>query len=476
MIIGFYLIPSQYGIISFAALWSLYGGLINPGVLDAAQREIPYLLGKKMEDRAQTIQNISISFDFLWSLLPFLVIFAASFFYTDQAVRFALWITAANFIVNRFVSYWDAINFAKQRFTLTATARLIGAITLPLITIALIYWLRMYAVLLAPIFSALFTLAYFLRKGPINFRFNLDLGEVKKLIRVGAVLSLLGLLFYVHRMLDRTLITSFLPMHALGLFSFAMAFVLFAVNFLADFGRVLGPMLWKSSGEAHSTAESFMVIKKVTIYFSLLIAIGIPLLQIVYAWLIPWMSPNYINSTTVFNVLSLYIFLATIVMFPSASLNSSVINKQNQLTLVYAIGIFLSLICDLYLIFHGYGIIAISCVTVATQCIITFSAFGLAKSHITKTTREFVVLIGRVICPFVIVVFFTVFNSGNLLAFRIIPHWVVSLICQLFVWMFIIVFFYRPYFSRTRMVSLGEILFTLLPARRSEKTYETLSD
>ena len=44
LIIGMFLIPAEYGIISFVALWSLYAGLIDPGMLYAGQREIPYLM------------------------------------------------------------------------------------------------------------------------------------------------------------------------------------------------------------------------------------------------------------------------------------------------------------------------------------------------------------------------------------------------------------------------------------------------
>ena len=80
MIIGMFLVPEEYGIISLVALWSLYAGLINPGMLSAGQREIPYLIGKKEEEQSVKVQNIAISSDLLYSILPFLVILCASFF------------------------------------------------------------------------------------------------------------------------------------------------------------------------------------------------------------------------------------------------------------------------------------------------------------------------------------------------------------------------------------------------------------
>ena len=47
LIIGMFLILEEYDIISFVDLWSIYAGLINPGMFSARQRQIPYFMGKK---------------------------------------------------------------------------------------------------------------------------------------------------------------------------------------------------------------------------------------------------------------------------------------------------------------------------------------------------------------------------------------------------------------------------------------------
>ena len=104
LIIGMFLIPEEYGIISFVALWGLYAGLINPGMLSAAQREIPYLIGKKEKERSKKVQNIAISSDLLYSVLPFLAIFCASFLYSNEMIRTGLILTAYSLFSARFVN------------------------------------------------------------------------------------------------------------------------------------------------------------------------------------------------------------------------------------------------------------------------------------------------------------------------------------------------------------------------------------
>jgi hypothetical protein len=116
IIIGMFLEPKEYGIISFVALWGLYAGLINPGMLSAAQREIPYLIGKKEKEQSKKVQNIAISSDLLYSVLPFLAIICASFLYSNKMIKIGLIITAFSFFSTRFVNYWPTINFIKQNF------------------------------------------------------------------------------------------------------------------------------------------------------------------------------------------------------------------------------------------------------------------------------------------------------------------------------------------------------------------------
>jgi len=221
IIIGMFLLPEEYGIISFVTLWKLYAGLINPGMLSAAQREIPYLIGKKEGKQFIRVQNIAISSDLIYSILPFLVIFGASFFYSNKIIKIGLIITAFSFFSARFVNYWSSINFIKQNFTIVAKGRLIGSILSPISIIISIYWLGIYSVLIAPLVCTLVVGIYYFKKAPIGYFFQFDWPEVIRLIKIGFVFSLSGIIFYVYRMADRTIIASFLPLHDLGIFTFA---------------------------------------------------------------------------------------------------------------------------------------------------------------------------------------------------------------------------------------------------------------
>jgi len=464
IIIGMFLIPEEYGIISFVALWKLYAGLINPGMLSAAQREIPYLIGKKEGKQFIKVQNIAISSDLLYSILPFLAIFGASFFYSNKMIKIGLIITAFSFFSARFVNYWVTINFIKQNFTVVAMGRLISSILSPIIIIISIYWLGIYAVLIAPLVCTLFMGIYYFKKAPIGYSFQFEWAEVVRLIKIGFVFSLLGIIFYVYRMADRTIIASFLSLHDLGLFTFAMGFIMFGINFLADFGRVLEPILWEHSGKVKNTEDSFNNTKRMAIYMALVTAMIIPLVQVGYGVIVKLILPKYAESIPLFLILSNMLYLASIATIPSVILNSVVINKQALVTTVFAIGAGVNIILDLFIVYVEYGIESIALVTVVSQGMATFVLYFLARKYMIKQRNELPLFLRQITFPFIISVLFSVFH-GFFFGSIILSPWllgVISLISQIIIWTFIVLLFYRDYLTKDKVISIVREIYELI--------------
>jgi len=464
IIIGMFLIPEEYGIVSFVALWSLYAGLINPGMLSAAQREIPYLIGKKEEKQFIRVQNIAISSDLIYSILPFLVIFGASFFYSNKIIKIGLIITAFSFFSTRFVNYWSTINFIKQNFTVVAMGRLISSILSPIIIIISIYWLGVYAVLIAPLVCTLIVGIYYFKKAPIGYSFQFEWAEIVRLIKVGFIFSLSGIIFYVYRMADRTIIASFLPLHDLGLFTFTMMFVMFGINFLSDFGRVLEPILWEYSGKVKNPKDSFSNTKRMAIYMALVTAMIIPLVQIGYSVTVKLILPKYVESIPLFLILSNMLYLASMATIPSIILNSIVVNKQTFVTSIYAIGAGINIILDLFIIYVGYGIKAVALVTVASQGITTFVLYFLAWKYMIKQRNELALFLRQIILPFIISVTFSVFH-GFFDSSTILSPWLLgatSIFFQIIIWYFIVLLFYRDYITKDKIVSILKELYELV--------------
>ena len=97
------------------------------------------------------------------------------------------------------------------------------------------FWLKVYALLLAPLIVNIVLWFYYLKKGSINYYFVLDRKEMFRLLKVGIVLQAGALVFWAYQLMDRTIIASMLPQEQLGLYTYAMGFVMIALSLPGSF-------------------------------------------------------------------------------------------------------------------------------------------------------------------------------------------------------------------------------------------------
>ena len=463
IIIAMVLFPEDYGIIAFLSLWPMYAGLINPGIHSAGGREMVYLLGKDEKDSALRIQNIYVTGDLVYSILPFLVILFASFFFHNPVVRVGLVITSVSFALGCILSRWSGVNFARQKFTLVAKGRLINAISSVSVVLILIWWLKVYAVLLTPIFCSIVVGIYYWKKGPIGYRFQFDLSEIKRLAKVGIVLALGTLAFWGYKMVDRTIIAAKLPLAELGLYAYAMTFIMLGWRFFIDFGNVLQPILWEHSGKVKSTVEAFSDTKRIAIYLAVITAVIIPLSQLCFYLLVNIITKKYTASIPIFYVLSYNFFLASLAIIPSIILTSKIISMQKITTTLYWIGLGLNTVFDLLVIRLGYGVIGIAWVTIITQGLVTFLLYVFVRKYVFVKIREFFFFLLHILIPFLIGIFFYFFH--NFLGSKTSNVYIfspISLSTQIIMWSLIIGIFYRKYFSKGKMVKVVSEISSML--------------
>jgi O-antigen/teichoic acid export membrane protein len=459
------LVPEEYGVIGFVGLWGMYAGLINPGMDSAALREVPYLLGKGEEEKALHIQNVAITSKFIYNFLPFIVTVSASLFYFDGLIRICLILTAIGYIISSNTCYWTQFNHVRQRFNKVATGNLITRIIGPLVTLSLIFWLKIYAVLIAPIIGALFAFIYYKRKAGIDAHFEFDRGELARLIKIGLPLALLTLIYWGYRMADRTMVAGFLPLREMGLYTFAIGMVTVALMFFEDFGRVLQPVLWSSLGQARNHIEGFKPLCRIAVYMSIAAAVSIGICQIGFYLLVHRLTTNYIESIPVFNVLTFNIFLMSMGIVPSLVLNSSVVNKQTLNTKIWSIGLVLNIILDYVVIVNGFGIVGVSWVTVGTQGLITLILLFTIRQYMFSDSeaKEFRTFMCSILLP-LFVSFFIYLTSIKFFVGQIQNIYLYGFCSLIFfcaVWLVVLRIFYRDYFPKEDVVNVCKEGFAL---------------
>jgi len=196
---------------------------------------------------------------------------------------------------------------------------------------------------------------------------------------------------------------------------------------------------------------------------ALVTAMIIPLVQVGYNLTVKLILPKYIESISLFFILSNMLYLTSMATVPNIILNSVVVNKQVFVTSINAIGTGINIILDLFIIYVGYGIEAIALVTVVSQGVATFVLYFIARKYIIKQRDKFTLFLRQIILPFIISVIFSVFH-GFFYSSTILSSWflsIISIFFQIIIWTFVILFFYGDYITKDKIVGIVKELYEL---------------
>jgi O-antigen/teichoic acid export membrane protein len=461
------LLPEEYGTYGLLILWLTYVNLATPGTNVAASREIPILLGKGQEKNAIRVQNISLSVELLFTIVPAAVIIIAAFFYTETVMRIGLLIIAVGFVATRLSTLWANMIFVRERFNTVAMVNIIIAVVAPIVVFASLPWLKVYAMILGVPAAFIIAAVYYLAKGNIGYRFTLDRREITRLTKVGIVLQGLTIVIMAFRMADRTIIASMLSLEQLGLYVFATGFLTYGLSIFEDFARVLQPILWRHAGTAESVFKGFQDTRRIAVYLALGTGIVTPLAQMVFTLIATLITHKYVDGIPIFNVLSYNLYLMAVAIIPQLILNSSLVNKQNRVLLFYGIGLVVSIGLDILVIRLGYGVIGVAWVAVGAQGVVTVILYYLIKNYVFDKAAEFRKFALIIAIPFVVSLpFYFIHVYLRSISIGTLAFTGMSLAAQAVIWTLVIFVFYRDYVSRAEFRLLIQEIKAIIPRSR----------
>jgi O-antigen/teichoic acid export membrane protein len=444
------LTPEQYGNYGILSLWLLYTGLATPGLYNAVSREIPGHIGTGREKEANRSQNISVSAELLYTVIPLAVIIGAAFLYTDSVMRIGMLIIAASYVTSRISNIWSHLTFIREKFNTVVGGNIIVAIISPTIILATLHWLGIYALIIGPLAAYIGSMIYYLVRDPLGFQFSLDRREIVRLLKVGIVLQGQAIAFWAFRIMDRTIVASALPREQLGFYVFATGFLMNALVLFQDFTQVLQPVLWRQAGVTGNANEGFRDTTRITVYLALGTAIFIPLAQLILTLLVRFVAKSYTESIPIFNVLSFNLYLMALAIIPSIVLNSTLVNKQNITLLFYSVALAISAGLDVLMVKLGYGVIGVAWVTIGCQGLVTFTLYYFIRKYVFDKRSERIKFAAIITIPFLACLpFYFLHHHLNNASTGMGIYAGISLACQVAVWTAVILVFYRKYVSGT---------------------------
>jgi len=402
--------PKDYGIYGIILLWIQYVALIKPGLVSQVTREIAVLQTNEKDFLKK--QNVAISGELIFMIIPFLILIFSSLFYEDIIIKTSLILLSIVMTLTRVNEIWGAINIVKKKFKNVAYARFIAGVVGPLIIFLFIEKIGIYSLVIYSGIAALSSFIYYALYTPVSFKFVLNKDLLWGFIKDGFILQLLVISFWGFRLSDRTLISYYFSLEDLGTYTFAANLALFLKNFIGEFHTVLQPIAWGEISKNHK--NTYPNLLKTTYFISLTSLVFIPISQFTFYLITSLYLTEYKEATSIFNLLSFSTYFIAVGGTVGIILNSNTI-KRYKLSLLYStIGLSLNITFDYLLIVNGYGIIQIAFVTLLVQAFISLIQFIHIKNYLFKSQKHLYLFYFNILFPFLILVFFQFILNKNL--------------------------------------------------------------
>lgn len=452
IIIALFFTPEDYGLINIVSLLSLYTGLISFGFMPTYVRESTSLMGQNKNDKIQSLKNITFTYEIIIAGIKTIALILISLiWFTNPIIKFGLILLSIQALFQTLNTIQSSTLHSEEKFTNNATANLIEAIIGFILIICLIFWLKVYGIFITNLLAVLCVTIYYLKYTPFHFQFKLDKAEFKRLFKIGIFLSIQGLAYWGLRSIDKTMIGLFLDLKELGLYSFALTFITYPQVFFIQFGNTFQPMLFK---HLENPPEKFTsLLKQIYIYISLLSNIVISFLQICFFILITYFADQYLNTFTIFLILSLYSTFVILSQIPNLLQTSSVANSQKKLSKTYVIGLLINIILNWIILKLNYGIIGISFCTTFSQIFIFTINYKNIKSFFQEKNTSHLLFIFLFSFPIVINVILSIINFFilhlNILNITTFYCLILSFSICVTSWLICILLFYKKYINKT---------------------------
>ncbi len=381
--------PELFGMAGFILLFLQYAGVVRLGFIYAGYREWISERHKGNEMHAIKIQNVSITNEVLFSFIPVVFLFASGFYFLENFYRIGFWMSSVLLLLLTVDRVFGSVHLSFERFNLSSRNRFLVSAVGPILSLILISYVGLYALLLSPIIvTSVSIVLWLVFSPPVHYKPVWDIEFTRKLILIGLPMSLVSFTFTILRVADRTVVAFLLSPEELGYFNFASAIILAIAMLVNDFSTVLTPIIWgevSRNGFSQATASN---IKRVTLNTLMAAGFIINLIQAALCILLIKFVPNYAKSFPLLDILIFNLIPFQLLVIPDIILQSQNVQRQWTVLKLYAFGVLLILGSGYLSIKLGFGIYGVVYTAVLSQLIIAFSGNYFIDRYIFQTGSE----------------------------------------------------------------------------------------
>ncbi|MBE9048669.1 oligosaccharide flippase family protein [Pleurocapsales cyanobacterium LEGE 10410] len=362
--------PTLWGIWYLLNLIIAYRDVLNLGITNGMNREVPINLGKDDEVKAKQVENVTFTTVLLSAALASIIISLSLLLIKDpNIVNSLLWLIPL-FVVTQFYYLVNTSLKANSLFHYISKKQFIFSVIFPVFAVPFTYLFKLEGFIAAFTLALLISVGFIYKISSISYAIRYDWNEVKNLIRIGFPIMAVGIAYTFLNTVDRWIIGIFLGAEELGYYS--MAIIVFGgmTLFPKVISQQLYPRMAYDWGKSNSIEELRYWTWLQTKYTGILIFPLLVGVLTIFPWIIKTFLPQY---TPGIFPLQIIVFGALFMPFSAGWGNVlNIIDKQTYYLVVILFAIIMNLGINYLFVVNGYGIEGIALGTV-----ITFALYNL---------------------------------------------------------------------------------------------------
>jgi len=382
-IIAKLLLPELLGLFNGFALILGYIVIAQLGIMNALNRELPYLIGKGQRDTALKYASTAQWWEIFLSIISFVVLFSISiyYFYNKNYIYAAGLITFAIAAVYQFygVNYLQILYRTNGDFNKLSMNSIIVS-TVGLIGVLFVWKWAFWGLCLRYIINNLVELLLLWKWKPISVKPVFDKVVFKQLLQIGLPIFFVGVLFSLWGTLHDTLLLKIGGAKNLGLYALT-TMILASLTIVSNtINQVIYPKLSLLYGQGKTIKQLYIIpVAPLKVYILLII----PTVVVLYfgiPYLVNYLLPQYNEGI---NVAQCSLALLIINGFSVYNLMFNVLKRQKDYFISIVVGIVVFVVFLLLLnIYWGFNLINFPMAMIAGRIMQLVIAYLYLKSYL----------------------------------------------------------------------------------------------
>jgi O-antigen/teichoic acid export membrane protein len=377
ILFGYSLDPSDMGYYSIVITVSSYGALLQLGLMNGLNRELPVALGQGKKERnlnlvGETTSSVILIQTF-FLIVYFIVISLISF--DDSIKESAFFLAGLAVIPSQLLSMVMLRLRAEQRTMAFAILHLLTTITTVAVSfVAIQYFGFKGAIWVLITINLLAFIIVTIRYLPAANYLYFNSKDISYLLRIGFPTMLSSLVVALFLSMDKLFIMRFLSIEDLGLYQIAFLPMVLGVSIQSLVSQFLSPKLLFKFGAGSSLHSLYKESLKVSVSIMLLMVFLGPLITFIIESIIEVWLPRYSEALpliTIFYVASIFMAANLSDIIYSASNKPLIMLCQNSVLILIACSLFLFISLK-PIIWYAYAVLILQLLKLSSSLIINF--------------------------------------------------------------------------------------------------------